>query len=334
MTRTDEFMGQLETYLDEYEGGTPLPEDVRDAIRAELPFTRQRQPRWPARRLFEMNRTAMIAIGAAAAVVLAAVFGMWALGGRNLGGPEPLVPPATSMDATSSSRSASPLDAPGREGPLDAGTYTAYAIGASAGHEADGSLVNVLFTVPDGWSWNGAYLSKGGIEEPNGAAIFFFDAEGVQVYTDPCHWAAAEPDRPTGKSVLDLVSALAAQPMRSAIEPNVRDAAVPDFRGDEPPVVIADRWAGMAVELTTPADLDFRECDRGEFRSWGPEQDARVHQGPAQRDLVWVVGTADIGVNGDSPRLIIDAASFPDTPPDVLLEIEAILDSIAVGHWG
>ena len=51
MTHNDEFIGQLESYLDEYEGSTPLPEDVRDAIRAELPLTRQRPPWWPARRL-------------------------------------------------------------------------------------------------------------------------------------------------------------------------------------------------------------------------------------------------------------------------------------------
>jgi len=41
MTREDDFIGQLERYLDEYEGHTPLPDAVRDAIRAELPKTKQ-----------------------------------------------------------------------------------------------------------------------------------------------------------------------------------------------------------------------------------------------------------------------------------------------------
>ena len=45
MTREDQFIGQLERYLDEYEGITPLPEAVRDAIRAELPKTKQAGPR-------------------------------------------------------------------------------------------------------------------------------------------------------------------------------------------------------------------------------------------------------------------------------------------------
>ena len=47
MTR-DEFIGLLGGYLDEYEGSTPMPEHVRDAIRADLPSTRQRRGLWPA----------------------------------------------------------------------------------------------------------------------------------------------------------------------------------------------------------------------------------------------------------------------------------------------
>ena len=44
MTRNDDFIGQLEGYLDEYEGSTPLPDEVRDAIRAELPFDNSARP--------------------------------------------------------------------------------------------------------------------------------------------------------------------------------------------------------------------------------------------------------------------------------------------------
>ena len=42
MTRDDDdFTGQLEGYLDEYLGSTPLPDEPRDAIRAQLPSIRQ-----------------------------------------------------------------------------------------------------------------------------------------------------------------------------------------------------------------------------------------------------------------------------------------------------
>ena len=36
MTRDDTFVEQLENYLDEYEGLTPLPDLVRDDVRAAL----------------------------------------------------------------------------------------------------------------------------------------------------------------------------------------------------------------------------------------------------------------------------------------------------------
>ena len=41
MTREDDFIGQLEAYLEQYEGMTPLPSGVRDLVRAQLPGTRQ-----------------------------------------------------------------------------------------------------------------------------------------------------------------------------------------------------------------------------------------------------------------------------------------------------
>jgi hypothetical protein len=35
-----------------------------------------------------------------------------------------------------------------------------------------------------------------------------------------------------------------------------------------------------------------------------------------------------------SGGLLIDAAYFPDTPADVMSEIETILESIVAGQWG
>ena len=41
MNRDDDFIEQLEDYLDTYEGVVPLPASVRDAVHARLPETRQ-----------------------------------------------------------------------------------------------------------------------------------------------------------------------------------------------------------------------------------------------------------------------------------------------------
>jgi hypothetical protein len=205
-----------------------------------------------------------------------------------------------------------------REGLLEPGTYVCYALGRG--------IMNVQLTVPAGWEWHGSYLTKAGLASTEEARISFFEGD-VQVYTDPCLWSGSEPHPQTGHAVADLVAALAAQPMRSATTPIDRNANLPNGE-------IPGRWAGMAVELTVPDDIDFADCDGGQFRSWGPDPNVRAHQGPGQRDLVWVVDTQGNGVNLAGERLVIDASSMPTTPADTLAEIEAILESIATGHWG
>jgi hypothetical protein len=208
-------------------------------------------------------------------------------------------------------------------GRLDAGTYT-YG-------DVDRQGFNVRFTVPAGWTWHGRYLNKGGVGPPDGASIFFFGGP-VQVYPDPCDWAELR-NPPMALSAGDVIAALTAQPMRNATTPIDRPADVPG---------LANRWPGKTVELTVP-DVNFAGCDEGEFRSWGPNNNVRSHQGPGQRDLVWAVDIPGAGVDNGQHAiiepppvggLIIDAASFPGTPADVMSEVEAILRSIAAGHWG
>jgi hypothetical protein len=74
MTRTDDFIGRLETYLDEHEGVTPLPDAVRDAIRAELPRTKQAGSLRGLARFKHMSTTMRYGI-AAAVIGLAALIG-------------------------------------------------------------------------------------------------------------------------------------------------------------------------------------------------------------------------------------------------------------------
>jgi hypothetical protein len=86
MTRDAQFIQQLESYLDEYEGPTTLPEHVREAVRAELPKTKQAgRLRGPARYLSMFStRTAQVALGLAAAALIVAV-GAFLYSGRNVG---------------------------------------------------------------------------------------------------------------------------------------------------------------------------------------------------------------------------------------------------------
>ena len=209
-----------------------------------------------------------------------------------------------------------------RNGPLAPGKYDYLFI--------DGQGFSASFTVPSGWTWNGRSLSKGGSGPPGGATIFFYGGS-VQVYPDPCHWAAMPTRRPAG-SAADVVAALAAQPSRSATTPT-----------DASSQGLANSWPSMVVELTVPDGINFAGCDRGQFRSWGPENNVRSHQGAGQRDLVWAIDIPGAGTTDAQGKLIapvppgglvIDAASFPSTPAEVMSEMARILRSMYVGHFG
>jgi hypothetical protein len=299
----------VRSWLDE--GVTVLPDRVLDAVLDQLPATPQRRAVWLVRRFPLMNNSIVRFGLAAAAVVAIAVIGVNLVPGGGSGA-QPTPSPSTSPSAQPSP------DLYGtqvHDGLLDPGTY-AYL-------DVDHQGFNVRFVVPAGWTWNGRYLSKGGVGLPGGAAIFFFGGP-VQVYADPCHWAGEQASPPTDFSSRSIVAALAAQASRSATSPISRPVDL--FVG------------GASVELTVPEGINFADCDGGEFRSWGPQQEARSAQGPGQRDLVWAVDVLGIGFTDGSPPtvggLIIDAAWFPQTPASVRAEITAILGSIRVGHWG
>ncbi len=97
MNGTDDFIGQLEAYLDDFDGATPLPDHVRDAIHAELPGTRQVRPVAGPRRLLIMLSTttarARWGLAAAAIVVAVVVGGAFLTGNRNQ--QETIAAPAT-----------------------------------------------------------------------------------------------------------------------------------------------------------------------------------------------------------------------------------------------
>ena len=289
MTHTDEFTGQLEAYLDDYEGSTPLPEPVRDVIRAELPSTRQRPAWWPERRSPEMNNMAKLGV-AAAAVVVAALLGYTYLVAPNVGGPllgEP-------------SPSPTPTPSPLSDGPLAPGTY-----GLTTADDPSAEITlpeGSTITVPDGWEGaGGSRVNKGEAT----VGFWYWEGDLGTVYQDPCQWQGSEIEPPVGPTVDDLANALASQA----------------DRGDAVPVdVTVGGYDGKMIELSVPTDIDFADCDGGEFRSWS----GRYHQGPGQVDLVYILDL-------DGQRTVIDAAYMPGTSEEVLAELQAIIDSIELG---
>jgi hypothetical protein len=209
----DDFTGHLERYLEEYPGSTPLPEHVRDAVRARLPSTRQQR--------FVVSNQAVGMALATAAVVAALVLGITFTRGDGVGDPAPTTPLATA--APTSSRPPMSVVA----GSLDPGTYTA----------GDPFTLDVTFTVPDGWQGRiaGPYLVElRPVDYLGGISFSMFDL----VAADPCHLLDEGYVDPTpGPAVDDLETALT----------NMRGIEVTD-RAD----VTVDGYSGAGLTISAP----------------------------------------------------------------------------------
>jgi hypothetical protein len=161
--------------------------------------------------------------------------------------------------------------------------------------------VALTLNLPPGWE---ADASSARRTASNGTELEISVWAPSAVYADPCHWQGTDVE--VGPEVTDLVSALAAQPMRQA-----RDATV-DVAG-----IDAHR-----LFMSVPKSLDLATCDGGEFRSWlgsGPA-DARVESGPGQTDEVYV-----IEILGSAA--VLDASYF-DASTAELAEIHRIIQSL------
>ena len=177
---------------------------------------------------------------------------------------------------------------------------------------------------------NGQYLSKGGVEQPDGAAIYFYMG-AMQIPTDPCHWTTGVAADRHG---IGVATALATQPTKHATMPTNRPTTSRTGNGGLP---------GAIVELVMPQNVDFASCDDAQHRSWGAEDLTRPPDVPGQRDFVWAVDIARPAI-GDAEGnilkpasvggLVIDATTFPGTSETVTSEIDAILESVYVGHFG
>ena len=200
---------------------------------------------------------------AAAAVVVAALLGYTYLLAPNVGAPatdDPSPTPTPTPPELSSTTT-------------EPGTYLLNTQGLPAGtyHLPEGTTL----TMPAGWGGReGFRVSKN--ENPADPVAFtnvgfwIWDDDFDTVYLDACQWLDGAITPPVGPTVDDLANALASQAQH----------------GDAVPVdVTLDGYSGKMIELTVPSDIDFADCDRGEFRSWH----GRYHQGPGQVDQLYIL---------------------------------------------
>jgi hypothetical protein len=223
MNHNDDFVGQLEEYLETFDGMTALPDRVRDAIRAELPSARQVRPSPGRERVSTMlsNASGLARLGLAAAVIVVAVV----LGGALLnngsstgivGGRQTPTPAATVAPSSVQTSAPTPVPTVAAAPPLlDAASYVA-CNGADPGRDclpagtyqlSGGSSVwpvMVTIDVPAGWSeWEGGVgwdaVLVGRSDTGSGWGIVFTTVGAV--YRDPCDFSkgkipAAQVDTP------------------------------------------------------------------------------------------------------------------------------------------
>jgi hypothetical protein len=158
-------------------------------------------------------------------------------------------------------------------------------------------------TLPAGWSQSDGFR----VASEGDAMVMFWPWNGdlATVYLDACQWEDGQVEPPVGPSVDDLATALVGQAQRG--DPVAVDVSIGGH-------------GGKLVELSVPDDIDFADCDGGEFRSW----EGRYHHGRGQVDEIYILDV-------DGQRMVLDSWYMPSTSDAVNAERVAIIQSIRLG---
>jgi hypothetical protein len=216
MIRDDQFIGQLEDYLDAFDGTTPLPGHVRDAIHGALPGVHQVRPLPAPLRRLRSPRAGSLAAGWAliAAALIISIGGGAVLGINRWLGPaaspfvytEPSPLPGTLLgnaDYRSCGRGGPPISC------LTAGTYT---LGNGLLQRTPATIV-----IPKGWfEWDPGPGSQGVLLDRPDAKLgtgwgVVLSAVGA-VMRDPCDVSKGRFPTAATDSVDGLVAAMTSWP--------------------------------------------------------------------------------------------------------------------------
>jgi hypothetical protein len=228
------------------------------------------------------------------------ILGIAACGESDSG--EPASTAAATVAATATTEATPALGA-GRQA-LDAGPHILDLVARDERGTGPAHLPKIQITVPEGWfNFDGWAMSKG--PEVDTVFVMFWDVDKVDPH--PCE-KVGKPMVDPGPDVDGLAAALAKQPLRNAT--TARE-------------IVLDRFKGKYLELSVPSDIDFEDCDDGQFDSWTANGWAggRYQQAPGQVDRIWI-----LDVHG--ARLVIDASYLPNASPHDRAELDAVVKSI------
>jgi hypothetical protein len=249
MTVDDELIGRLEDYLDGFDGETPLPERVRDAIRATVPAIRQVPT---GRRPFDRSglasgasagRWALVAAGFLVAVIVGSALLVGNRGRGVAASPGPATPLPTPV-ATDPFPASAPYLKNSPNGPcVVGGSGTACVEPGTYRLDAGVSPIGASIQTPRGWfEWDpgsgttGVLVDHGDAPGGTGWGILF--SSFGQVSVDPCD--ARRGFVPGVHTAAQLVAAM---------------QLWPGFTVSPPQSISIDGHAGLLVEISSSKDL-------------------------------------------------------------------------------
>jgi hypothetical protein len=337
MNRDDDFIEQLEDYLDTYEGVVPLPASVRDEVHARLPETRQVRGAVGPERMIDMasRLSAPARWGIGIAAVLVFLVGAAALFPRGAAPGIGAVPTPTPSPSPIASPSAEPI------------RLSAASVGSSCGDgighwclspgpyrlSSDRWPRTISFQVPEGWFPYGPGDDSDGVLVESGQTASSGSGWGLmfliagEVSKDPCDPSAGRFPTEEAATVDGLITA-----MRSW----------PDFEVSDAQPVEVDGQAGQLVTVTSTRTSDDCAVQSVLATPGGTEIDAYPMVGVAGQPRTGTFRILDV----DGTLVVIRTTEFTDPSPHELaqhvqtdptrhaadlVELQGILDSIQIG---
>lgn len=248
MMTDDAFIGQLEEYLDRFDGETPLPDSVRAEVHAVLPRIRQVSARpsasWAAS-LAGISATTRWGLAAAGLVVVIAMGTVLVAANRDHGVAATQAPSTTPAIPSFPSTATYLRGAPVGPCVIVRAGFNCTAPGTYR-LDPDVATVAAAIDVPRGWfewdlgSGTAGVLVDSGSNAPNGSGWGILFSSFGRVRADPCDPAAGFVEPPVGHPAVDTAAEVV-QAMQQW----------PGFQVSTPRPITIGGYNGLLVEVTS-----------------------------------------------------------------------------------
>jgi hypothetical protein len=198
-------------------------------------------------------------------------------------------------------------------------------------------VARITFEVPDGWAgFDGFAINKAGVGASGELAMAPMAI--ASIILDPCHWSGMAGRRgPADWERGHTMNGLADGLWTSWASANGPGYAAHDGLSPTSPVATKPTNVELAgldaryLEGRAPTDLDLAACDGGQYTLWVDADGGQrfIHRA-GELNRLWVVDDASSDATLPRRMVVLDAASHPDSSPEDLAELLAIIDSVEI----